>query len=182
LFGMLVLTGLLALIFGLVYDPTKMLGFQEATQEGFTQGRSVIWTNLVGTLASNTPLQWIFGRGLFADLILSVEHLSLTNGTPHNAHDEFLHLLFTQGLFGMGLYAALWIQMYRYAHGSNLPKWASGTGIVASLIFCAQGLTAVTSSYATKTWPLVMVFLAIKSVARKNIQQKASGGQQKCEP
>ena len=38
-----VLIGLLALAVALLYDPTKLLGFNATNQEAFTQGRSVTW-------------------------------------------------------------------------------------------------------------------------------------------
>lgn len=154
---------MLALIIMLVYDPTKMLGFDTSNEDAFTQGRSVIWTSLLVGMANFSPLEWLFGLGLSGDSKLVVEN-SLAGQVGHDAHNEILHLLTTQGIFGLVFYAVLWIKMFRMSHTPDMPKWAHGVGAVALVLFILQGLTAVTSSYATKTWPLVMVLLILRGL------------------
>ena len=158
------LFGFLAIIAAYLYDPTKLLGFDTKNEAAFTQGRSVTWERLWNAFEIFSPREWLFGRGVFADLILSQE---ATRGSQeaHNAHNEILHLLFTQGIVGSVLYIALWLKMFRMSHVPNMPKWALGTGAVALFLFMLQSMTAVLSSFATKTWPLVMVLLAIRGLS-----------------
>jgi len=158
-----VLFGILALLVVFLYDPTALLGFDISNEEAFTQGRSVTWSNLVQSQLNSSPLQWAFGRGPFADLLLSAE-MAGSGDMAHNAHNEVLHLLFTQGIVGSAFYAALWFKLVRMSRSSGMPAWARGTGAMALLLFTLQGITTVVSSFATKTWPLVMVFLALRGL------------------
>lgn len=158
------LFGFFALVVVYLYDPTKLLGFDTSNEAAFTQGRSVTWERLLNELVNYSPLEWSFGRGAFADLILAQE---ATRGSQeaHNAHNEILHLLFTQGIFGTVFYILLWFRMFRMSYVPNMPTWARGTGAVALFLFVLQSMTAVVSSFATKTWPLVMVFLALRGLS-----------------
>lgn len=167
------LFGFLALVAVYLYDPTKLLGFDTSNEAAFTQGRSVTWERLLNAQVDSSPLQWLFGRGAFADLILSQE---ATRGSQeaHNAHNEILHLLFTQGIFGSIFYVALWFGAFRMSRVPNIPTWARGTAAVALLLFMLQGMTAVVSSFATKTWPLVMVLLAVRGLSSAEDQRKKS--------
>ncbi|MHB1176422.1 MAG: O-antigen ligase family protein [Sulfuriferula sp.] len=171
-FGLLF--GVLALIVMLVYDPTKLLGFDTSNERAFTQGRSDIWTNLIVGITNFSPLEWLFGRGLSGDIVLAVEN-SLRAEDIHNAHNEMLHLLATEGIFGSIFYTVLWIKMFRMSHNPDMPKWARGTGAVALLFFILQGLTTVVSTFATKTWPLVMVLLALRGLSSVTDQHKQLG-------
>ena len=92
----------------------------------------MVWGELLDELANSTPTQWLLGRGLFADWLLSAQNIGLTNGDAHNAHNEFIHLLFNQGLLGVGLYVALWVATLRKVRTPGLPQWALGSGAVAS--------------------------------------------------
>ena len=161
-----ILLGLLALLAAVLYDPGKLLGFDTHDPEAFTQGRSLIWERLFDSLAANDVRQWIFGRGMFADLRLSIESFS-SDGAVYDAHNEYLHLLYTQGFLGTGLYLGLWYWIFRSTRVDRLPHWARGTDIVAVLLVGLQGLTSVVSSYATKTWPLVMVFLTLRALSSR---------------
>lgn len=163
--------GLLALVVALLYDPTKLLGFDTSNEAAFTQGRSVTWGNLLQAQAHSSTLQWMFGRGPFADLILSAD-LKGIGETAHNAHNEILHLLYTQGILGSAFYIALWVKMFRMSHTLGMPAWARGTGAMALLLLVLQSMTAVVSSFATKTWPVVMVFLALRAVGYSSAQRK----------
>ncbi len=157
------LFGLLALVVVLVYDPTKLLGFDTSNKEAFTQGRTVTWGHLLDAQADSSLLQWMFGRGAYADLILSADFAGIGE-TAHNAHNEILHLLFTQGILGSALYIAIWVKTFRMSYSPNMPAWARGTGAMALMLFMLQGMTTVVSSFATKTWPLIMVLLALRSL------------------
>lgn len=165
------LFGLLALVAAFIYDPTKLLGFDVSNEAAFTQGRSVTWEHLLDAQADSSPLEWLFGRGAFADLSLSQE-INGAGQAAHNAHNEILHLLFTQGIFGSAFYVVLWIRMFRMSHIPDMPKWARGAGAVALLVFMLQSMTAVVSSFATKTWPLVMVLLALRGLSNAADQRK----------
>lgn len=158
------LFGLLVLVVTLVYDPSKLLGFDTSNEAAFTQGRSVTWEHLLDALTNYSPLEWLFGRGAYADLIIAMENTA-AGQMAHNAHNEILHLLTTQGIFGSAFYVVLWVKMFRMSYSVDMPIWARGTGAVAILLFVLQSMTAVVSSFATKTWPLVMVFLALRGLS-----------------
>jgi hypothetical protein len=165
------LFGLLALVAAFLYDPTKLMGFDTSNEAAFTQGRSVTWSHLLAALADYSPLEWLFGRGPFADLALSAE-INGAGHVAHNAHNEILHLLYTQGIFGSVFYIVLWLKMFRMSQSTSMPSWARGTGALALLLFLLQGMTAVMSSFATKTWPLVMVLLALRGLGSVAGQHK----------
>lgn len=165
------LFGLLVLVVTLVYDPSKLLGFDTSNEAAFTQGRSVTWEHLLDALTNYSPLEWLFGRGAYADLIISMENIT-AGQMAHNAHNEILHLLTTQGIFGSAFYVVLWVKMFRMSHSVDMPIWARGTGAVGILLFVLQGMTTVVSSFATKTWPLVMVFLALRGLSSVADQRK----------
>lgn len=156
--------GLLLLVIVSAYDPTKLLGFDTSNEAAFTQGRNITWGRLLNALSNYSPIEWLFGRGHFSDLILSQE---ATRGTQeaHNAHNEILHLLYTQGIFGTMFYIFLWFRTFLMSRGPDFPIWARGTVAVAVGLFVLQSFTAVLSSFATKTWPLVMIFLAIRGAS-----------------
>lgn len=169
IFSLSLLLVLLVLAVALLYDPTRLLGFYITNEVAFTQGRSVTWGHLLTALADYSPIEWLFGRGQFADLILSAE-INGANQTPNNAHNEYLHLLYTQGITGSALYIFLWLKMFRMSRRPGMPQWARGTAALALLLFMLQGMTAVMSSFATKTWPLVMVLLALRGLGDATTQ------------
>jgi hypothetical protein len=161
----------LGVVVALLYDPTKLLGFDSSSEAAFTQGRNVTWMHLLINMANSSPIEWLFGRGAFADLLLSAEY----NGAgkeAHNAHNEILHLLFTQGIVGTVFYIVLWVRMVQMSRCRYLPRWARGTMSMALFLFLLQSLTAVLSSFATKTWPVVMVLLAVRGLGHNASQQK----------
>jgi hypothetical protein len=142
-------------------DPSQLLGFDTSDMRSFSQGRSDIWASLWTGMQNSTPREWLFGQGFFADSRLMAEH-SRAGQDIHNAHNELLHLLATQGIVGLCAYVGLWVWMYRMCRPSHMPAWARGTLLTAVLVFLFQGVTTVMSPFATKTWPLVMVFLAVR--------------------
>jgi hypothetical protein len=147
----------------MLYDPTKLLGFDTTNEAAFTQGRNVTWDHLLSALAEYSPVEWLFGRGAFSDLQLAQE-INGAGKAAHNAHNDILHSIFTQGIFGSAFYVYLWYRMFRMTDSPKLPIWARGTGAMALFLFMLQGLTAVMSSFATKTWPLVMVLLILRGL------------------
>lgn len=157
------LLGALGVVAMVVVDPTQLLGFDVSDIRSFSQGRSDLWTSLWRGIMDFTPAEWLFGRGYFADSLLVAEY-NIAGQPVHNAHNELLHLLTTQGIVGLCAYVALWWGMYRMCRPSQAPAWARGTALVAILVFLFQGLTTVMSPFATKTWPLVMVFLAVRNL------------------
>lgn len=148
----------------LMIDPSQLLGFDFSNTRSFSQGRTDIWAGLWAGMKQFSPAEWLFGRGYFGDAALLAEQ-SDAGQKIHNAHNELLHLVTTQGLVGLCIYVGLWFGMYRMCRAADAPRWARGTLAVAIVIFLFQGLTTVTSPFATKTWPLVMVFLAVRATA-----------------
>jgi len=165
------LLALLGIAAAILYDPTKLLGFDTSNQEAFTQGRSVTWDHLLASLAEYSPLEWLFGRGPFADLLLSIE-MHGAGQMAHNAHNEMLHLLYTQGIFGTAVYIILWLMMFKMSASLEMPIWLRGTAAMGLILFLLQGMTTVMSSFATKTWPLVMVLLAVRGLGSVEGQHK----------
>ncbi len=161
---------LLLIVIYFTYDPSKLLGFDTSNEGAFTQGRDSTWQRLINSMLISSPIQWFFGRGAFADVILAQEALRGTQNA-YNAHNEILHLLYTQGILGTAIYVALWIKTFKMSYRPSLPDWARGTASIALAIFLLQSLTAVVSSFATKTWPLIMILLAIRGIT-ENIEDK----------
>jgi hypothetical protein len=146
-----------------LYDSNQLLGFDISDPGKFTQGRNQIWDILVNEgLAQYTLSELIFGRGLEADAQLFAAHVY--TGDALNAHNELLHLVITQGILGTALYLLLWISVFKVYTWRSLPGWASGVGLISITLLALQSLTAVVSSYASKTWPVMFVILAIVSL------------------
>jgi hypothetical protein len=156
-----VLAGVFGLIVALVVSPERLLGFDTTNMRAFSQGRSDLWASLWAGIRDFSPREWLFGLGYFGDSKLVAEY-NFDGQAVHNAHNELLHLVSTQGLIGLAAYVGLWVGMYRMCRPSNAPAWARGTLAMAALLFVLQGMTTVMSPLATKTWPLVMVFLAVR--------------------
>lgn len=160
-----VLVSLVALVAAYFFDSRRMLGFDFSDAGSFTQGRNQIWNILIEEGVMNyTFAEWLFGRGLQADLKLFAENT--TTGDVHNAHNEMLHLLITEGLFGLALYGLLWLTMHQFATSGRLPAWSRGVSAFGCGLLALQSMTAVVSSYATKTWPLVFLLLAVAASSR----------------
>jgi hypothetical protein len=157
------LVAVVAMIAALLYDPSRLLGFDTSNIAALTQGREATWIRLIDSLGNATIQEWGFGHGMFADLLLS--HQAPGRGDAYDAHNEYLHLIYTQGIVGAVLYGSLWGWSFKLTNRSGISPWLRGTGIAAFLFFSLQGTTAVVSSFASKTWPLVMVLLMIKSVS-----------------
>lgn len=160
-----VLVGLVAVVVAFLFDSRRMLGFDLSDPGSFTQGRNRIWDILIEEgVMSFSATEWLFGRGLYADLMLFAENT--TSGDVHNAHNEALHLLITEGLFGLVLYGALWLTMHQFATSTKLPAFSRGVSAFACGLLALQSMTAVVSSYASKTWPVVFVLLAVAASSR----------------
>lgn len=167
------LFAVLGLVVALLYDPTKFLSFDTSNEAAFTQGRNVTWGHLFEALGNYSAVQWLFGKGAYADLIVSMENTS-AGQAAHNAHNEFLHTVFTQGIVGSAMYIFIWFRTFRMSDAPYMPEWARGTRSVALFVFLLQGMTAVVSSFATKTWPLVMVLLAVRGLSTTESPHKSS--------
>lgn len=152
--------GVLVGVVMVMYDPTKYLGFDMSNMGGFTQGRDrIVEVLLRYGLASYGPLELLFGRGLYADLLIYMENIS--DGIPHGAHNEYLYQLVTQGIFGLSMNVFGWVLLYRIANSDGRRQWAKGLALVAFSMYLVQGLTMTVSLFALKTWPLAMVLLLI---------------------
>jgi hypothetical protein len=152
--------GVLAGVAMLLYDPSKVLGFDTSNMESFTQGRdrivSVLWKY---GLSTYSPLELLFGRGLFADLIIYMENVS--DGEAYGAHNDYLFQVMTQGITGPILNILGWWLVYKIANSAGRREWATGLAAVGFLLYLTQGFTTTTSLYALKTWPLATVLLMI---------------------
>lgn len=153
------LLAVLAATAAYLYDPAKLLGFDWFNEGKLTQGRNQIWEVLIEEgLLNYSAVEWLFGKGLFADVRLFAENVY--KGEAHNAHNEWLHLLITQGIFGTVLYIVLWVTMAGYLRARTVEPWSRGLPTLAFALILFQSMTAVVSSFATKTWPLLFVLMA----------------------
>lgn len=166
LLGYGALASVLGVLAVVAVDPSQLLGFDTSDMRTFSQGRSDIWASLWSGMQDFTPGEWLLGQGFFADSRLMAEY-SGAGQDIHNAHNELLHLISTQGIVGLCVYGCLWVWMYRMCRPRHMPAWARGTLLTAVLVFLFQGVTTVMSPFATKTWPLVMVLLAVRCVDRR---------------
>ncbi|HEX5355221.1 MAG TPA: hypothetical protein VFW93_03315 [Aquabacterium sp.] len=142
------------------YDSSKALGFDTSNLASFTQGRDRIVEVLFKYgLANYSPTELLFGRGLYADLIIYMENIS--DGMPHGAHNDFLYQLVTQGVFGLILNVTGWTLVYKIANSAGRRKWAKGLAFVGFMLYISQGFSATVSLYALKTWPVATVLLLI---------------------
>ena len=155
--------GFLGVLMGVafvLYDSSKVLTMDTSNMGGFTQGRDrVIEVLIKYGLANYGPLELLFGRGLYADVLIFMQNIS--DGTPHGAHNEYMYLLVTQGLTGVGLNLIGWILVYKISRSAGPRHWASGLTVVAFLLYLSQGLTATVSPFALKTWPIATIMLLI---------------------
>lgn len=160
LLGYAVFLGALAGTVMFLYDPAKYLGFDTSNMGSFTQGRDRILGVLVTYgLATYGPLELLFGRGLYADLMIYMENVS--DGVPHGAHNDYMYQIVTQGIFGLAMNIFGWVLLYRIANSNGRRKWAKGLAFMAFLMYGVQGLTMTVSLFALKTWPLAMVLMLI---------------------
>lgn len=160
---MLMYGGFFAVLLGVVYvlyDSSKVLTLDTSNLGGFTQGRDrVIEVLIKYGLANYGPLELLFGRGMYADILIFMQNIS--DGMAHGAHNEYLYLLVTQGITGAALNLTGWILVYKISRSAGPRVWASGLTFTAFLLYMFQGLTATVSPYALKTWPIATILLLI---------------------
>ncbi len=143
-----------------LYDTHQLLGFDTSNLGGFTQGRDrIVEVLLKYGLANYSPLELLFGRGLYADLLIYMENVS--DGIPHGAHNDFLFQLTTQGVVGLTLNFFGWYLVYKISKSSGSRRWARGLPLTAFLIYFSQALSANVSAFALKTWPLALILLMV---------------------
>jgi len=154
------LTGVIGAGVAMLYDPTRLLSFDTSNLSSFTQGRNQIWSVMFyqGLMKYNT-LQWLFGKGMFADSIIYAQNVF--NSEAHNAHNEWLHMLTTQGIAGELAYLGLWWMVARACRRDDAPAWSRRVLGLAMLLAFLQSFTIQISLFSTKTWPLMCVFLAV---------------------
>lgn len=158
----------------MLYDSNKLLGFDTSNMGGFTQGRDRIVEVLVKYgLMNYGPLELLFGRGLYADLLIYMENVS--DGMAHGAHNDYLFQLTTQGIVGLGLSFFGWYLVYKIAHSAGPRRWASGLSFTAFLIYYVQAFSVNVSAFALKTWPIALIFLMIYVVEDEPAQRESEG-------
>jgi len=161
--------------FWILYDPAKVLTFDLSDTHAFTQGRDVVWDVLIEQgLFKYGPMEWMFGGGMFADAEIYAANTS--GGLVHNAHNEFLHLLITQGIAGFLIYLTLWVSVLRAARPRSAPRWTRGTSEMAVIIFLLQSVTTTVALFAQKTWPLAIALLLVRTSALADRTISASVG------
>lgn len=143
-----------------LYDPTKLLGFDTSNMESFTQGRDRIVSVLLKYgLATYTPLELLFGRGLFADLIIYMNNVS--GGELHGAHNDYLYQLVSQGITGIIIHTTGWVLLYKISKSAGTRRWAKGFAFVAFALYYTQAFSMTVSLFALKTWPIATILLLI---------------------
>lgn len=143
-----------------LYDPSKLLGFDTSNMGGFTQGRDrIVEVMIKYGLLTYGPLDLLFGRGLYADLLIYMENVS--DGVAHGAHNDYLFQLTTQGLFGLSLSFFGWGLLYKISQSAGPRRWASGLPFAVFLIYYVQALSVNVSVFALKTWPIAMLLMMV---------------------
>jgi hypothetical protein len=175
LVGAVFIIGSIAAMGALLYDPVNFLSpFDTADLNRFTQGRESIWRILYERGWQTASIaDAIFGRGLGFDSELIGEH-GFGFAETHNAHNEFIHLLLTQGLLGLFSYGALWWVMTRDAVTRG-GRDQLATVVFAISVLGLQSLTTVVSSFASKTWPIVFVFLMVQAANARKADRDRGG-------
>lgn len=152
--------GVVGGVVAVLYDSSKVLGFDTTNFESFTQGRDrIVMVLFKYGLATYTPLEWLFGRGLYADLMIYMENVS--SGTAFGAHNDYLYQLVTQGFMGIVLHTAGWVIVYKITKSAGERKWAKGLAFVAFLLYYTQAFSMTVSVFALKTWPIATILLMI---------------------
>lgn len=152
----------IAIAFYYLFDAERMLGFDIRDTNAFSQGRLPIWYRVLDAQLSSTSLEWFLGRGLLADRVLSAtSHAEGTGG--RNAHNEYLQLLFNQGVVGTLAYMTMWAATWRQSFSENFRFATTSIALPALLIFMLQGMTGLVSVFASKTLALVWVFLVVRA-------------------
>lgn len=149
-----------------LYDGSNALSlFDYADIGAFSQGRSEIWGVLVDHgLSGFSITDWIWGRGLGADVDLSVRYGE--NGALA-AHNEVLYLLLTQGFVGLLLYFLAWLFVYLDFLGRDCRPYVGWGFVLALCLLLIQSLTANVSGFTTKTWPVIYVAVLIVAASRE---------------
>jgi hypothetical protein len=156
----LVMLGVTVGIVAMLWDSQKFLGFNTDSMGGFTQGRDRIVEVLIKYgLATYSPLELLFGRGLYADQLIYMENVS--EGVGHGAHNDYLFQLVSQGVAGVVLNIIGWVLVYRIAVSRGHRRWARGLIFISFLIYMVQGLSVVASLFALKTWPLATLLALV---------------------
>lgn len=148
-----------------IYDPSRFLSLSDWSDLGrFLQGRNVIWDVLISRGIGELSISgWLFGRGLYYDYEI-VNEVAFGLRFATNAHNEGVHLLLTQGLIGAVMYVSIWLFFVRDSIAQVRSRQCRFSVYVALGMLGIQSLTAVTSSFATKTWPIVFVLLLVKAM------------------
>ena len=144
---------------GYFYDPGNYLGFNVSDTGHLTQGRDRIFGVLWSRISEKySPSELLFGGGLYADLVIYMEEIS--EGAPNGAHNDFLYIITTQGIFGLLLSTIGWYLIHSMTYVKYQAPSTRGVVAIGLLIYLLQGLTLATSISASKTWPLVLFFIA----------------------
>jgi hypothetical protein len=147
-------------IVAVLWDSQHFLNFDTSNMGGFTQGRDRIVEVLIKYgLATYTPVELLFGRGLYADQLIYMENVS--DGLAHGAHNDYLFQLVSQGVTGVVLNIIGWVLVYNIAVSRGHRRWAKGLIFISFLIYLIQGLSVVASLFALKTWPLATLLALV---------------------
>jgi hypothetical protein len=147
-------------IVAVLWDSQHFLNFDTSNMGGFTQGRDRIVEVLFKYgLATYSPMELLFGRGLYADLLIYMQNVS--DGMANGAHNDYLYQLVTQGVTGLILNITGWALVYRIAVSNGQRRWARGLIFTAFLIYLVQAFSVVVSAFALKTWPLATVLALV---------------------
>jgi len=159
----------------ILYDSVTYLSPLDLTDiNRFTQGRDKIWNVLVNEgLLKASWADLLFGQGMWFDWDIINEYgygFKLT----FDAHNELIHLLLTQGILGLLLYIWLYVCLTRDTLRRARMPGAPPVALFAIALLALQGLTSIVSSFASKTWPVVLVFLMMQSVQKASETRSAT--------
>ena len=149
-----------------LYDSRTFLSFDTSDIRGFTQGRTDIWDVLINEgLAKNSISEWLFGGGLNRDQMLYFEYGESSD--VHNAHNEYLWELITQGVFGLCTYVTLWVFIVNDAMRKGGRPGSRQVALIAVLLLALQAMTSGISLIASKTFPVIFILLALRDPSNR---------------
>ena len=125
-------------------DLQTLHGSGQGVDEQAGSGRIGIWKHHWDTYRQGSVIEILFGRGLSSSMVVSEQmytSVDLLYGKVQGVHNEYLWLLMEVGIFGLMVYAAALISMFRYFRDRLLDR---GTAVPAEV----KNLIAVVLAYA----------------------------------
>jgi len=112
-----------------------MLGFDfsDPFSSANTQGRSLIWSAIIDFYSSVSILAKLFGSGFDADITATIIFSEVINLEGARAHNSYLYLLVSIGIFGSLIFYSLLYEIFRVIPFLIRSGKRSGVRIISAL-------------------------------------------------